>query len=94
MQYPLISEYIEAIRTAEDNMATLNNLRPVLDDKGRPVMSSGNFAVVFKMKSVDTGRCLLLSALSKIRKAVLRRINGFLRSWNSFLLLISYMFSI
>ena len=57
MNYPLISEYIEAIRTAEDNMATLNNLHPVLDDKGRPVMSSGNFAVVFKMKSIDTGRC-------------------------------------
>ncbi len=65
MKYPLISEYIEAIRTAEDNMATLNNLRPVLDDKGRPVMSSGNFAVVFKMKSVDTGRCYAIKCFIK-----------------------------
>ena len=65
MNYPLISEYIEAIRTAEDNMATLNNLRPVLDDKGRPVMSLGNFAVVFKMKSVDTGRCYAIKCFIK-----------------------------
>ena len=65
MKYPLISEYIEAIRTAEDNMATLNNLRPVLDDKGRPVMSLGNFAVVFKMKSIDTGRCYAIKCFIK-----------------------------
>ena len=49
MQYPLISEYISAIKDAEDNFATMTNLRPVLDLSGNPVMSSGNFAVVFKM---------------------------------------------
>ena len=65
MNYPLISEYIDAILSAEDNMATLNNLRPVLDDKGRPVMSSGNFAVVFKMKSIDTGRCYAIKCFIK-----------------------------
>ena len=65
MQYPLISEYIDAILSAEDNMATLNNLRPVLDDRGRPVMSSGNFAVVFKMKSVDSGRCYAIKCFIK-----------------------------
>ena len=48
MQYPLISEYIESVKDA-DNFATLTNLRPVLDNNGNPVMSSGNFAVVFKM---------------------------------------------
>ena len=52
MQYPLISEYIEAIRFAEDNFDKLSNLRPVLDSDGNPVMSSGNFAVFFKMKDV------------------------------------------
>ena len=46
-------------------MATLNNLRPVLDDRGRPVMSSGNFAVVFKMKSIDTGRCYAIKCFIK-----------------------------
>ena len=65
MQYPLISEYIDAILSAEDNMATLNNLSPALDDRGRPVMSSGNFAVVFKMKSVDTGRCYAIKCFIK-----------------------------
>ncbi|WP_170934988.1 leucine-rich repeat protein [Prevotella sp. P3-122] len=65
MQYPLISEYIDAILSAEDNMATLKNLSPVLDDRGRPVMSSGNFAVVFKMKSVDTGRCYAIKCFIK-----------------------------
>ena len=49
MNFPLISEYVEAIRNAEDNFDTLSHLRPLLDDDGNPVMSSGNFAVVFKM---------------------------------------------
>lgn len=40
MQYPLISEYIEAIRSAEDNFDQYSALRPVLDGKGNPVMSS------------------------------------------------------
>lgn len=65
MEYPLISEYIDAILSAEDNLATLNNLRPVLDDRGRPVMSSGNFAVVFKMRSVDSGRCYAVKCFIK-----------------------------
>lgn len=55
MNYPLISEYIEAIKSAEENFATLTNLRPVLDNDGNPIMSSGNFAVVFKMLDIATG---------------------------------------
>ena len=49
MQYPLISEYIEAIRLAADNFDKLSHLQPVLDGNGTPMMSSGSFAVVFKM---------------------------------------------
>lgn len=49
MQYPLISEYIEAILSSEDNFDKLSNLRPILDEYGNPIMTSGNFAVVFKM---------------------------------------------
>ena len=49
MQYPLISEYIEAILSSEDNLDKLSNLRPILDEYGNPIMSSGNFAVVFKI---------------------------------------------
>ena len=56
MNYPLISEYVEAIKAAEDNFDQLKHLRPVLDDDGEPVMTSGNFAVVFKMKDEQTGK--------------------------------------
>ena len=56
MPYPLISEYVEAIKAAEDNFDELKYLRPVLDDAGEPVMSSGNFAVVFKMEDEKTGK--------------------------------------
>lgn len=48
--YPLLSEYIDAILSSDDNFEQLKGLKPVLDDTGRPVMSSGNFAVVFKME--------------------------------------------
>lgn len=54
MIYPTISEYIESIKYPEDNFATLTNLRPILDDDGNPIMSSGNFAVVFKMQDRQT----------------------------------------
>ncbi len=50
MTYPLISEYVETVRNAEDNFEKLRNLRPVTDDNGNPVLTSGNFAVVFKMR--------------------------------------------
>lgn len=56
MNYPLISEYINAVKAAEENFDQLRSLRPVLDDLGEPVMSSGNFAVVFKMKDEQTGK--------------------------------------
>ena len=56
MNYPLITEYVEAIKAAEDNFDQLKHLRPVLGDDGEPVMTSGNFAVVFKMKDEHTGK--------------------------------------
>ena len=65
MNYPLISEYVEAIRSAEDNFDKLSNLRPVLDDNGNPIMSSGNFAVVFKMRDVSTDRLFAVKCFIK-----------------------------
>ena len=56
MIYPLISDYIESIKLAEDNFDELSYLRPVLDTDGQPVMSSGNFAVVFKMRDERDGK--------------------------------------
>lgn len=56
MNYPLISEYIVAIKSAEDNFDELSYLRPVLNDDGMPIMSVGGFSVVFKMKDKRDGK--------------------------------------
>ena len=56
MNYPLITEYIDAIKAPEDNFASLTSLLPVCDATGQPMMSSGNFAVVFKMNDKETGK--------------------------------------
>lgn len=65
MNYPLISEYIESIKLAEDNFDELSYLRPVLDADGQPVMSSGNFAVVFKMKDEREGKLYAVKCFLK-----------------------------
>ena len=65
MNYPLISEYIESIISAEDNFDKLNYLRPVLGTDGLPIMSSGNFAVVFKMKDVQSGKYYAIKCFLK-----------------------------
>ena len=65
MSYPLISEYIEAIKSAEDNFEELSYLRPVLGDDGLPVMTSGNFAVVFKMKDKQSGKLYAVKCFTK-----------------------------
>ncbi len=68
MNYPLISEYIEAIKSAEDNFEELSFLRPVLGDDGLPVFTSGNFAVVFKMKDEQSGKFYALKCFTKEQK--------------------------
>ncbi len=65
MPYPLISEYIEAIKSAEDSFKELTNLRPVLDEEGNPVMTSGNFAVVFKMMDEWDGKLYAVKCFTK-----------------------------
>ena len=65
MNYPLISEYIEAIKSAEDNFEELSYLRPVLGDDGLPLMTSGNFAVVFKMKEEQSEKFYAVKCFTK-----------------------------
>ena len=65
MQYPLISEYLVAIRDAHDNLDKLSHLVPVLDKYGEPYRSSGAFAVVFKMKEEQTGKCYALKCFTE-----------------------------
>ncbi len=65
MQYPLISEYLAAIREAKDNLDKLSHLVPVLDKYGEPYRCSGAFAVVFKMKDEQTGKCYALKCFTE-----------------------------
>lgn len=54
LSYPTVGQYTETIMQAakspDDYFDKLKHLRPILDSNGEPIMSGGNFAVVFKMK--------------------------------------------
>ena len=65
MQYPLISEYMAAIRDAHDNLDQLSHLVPVMDKYGEPYRSGGAFAVVFKMQDEQTGKCYALKCFTE-----------------------------
>ena len=60
-----ISEYVRAIQDAQNNLDKLAHLSPVLDDHGEPYRSSGAFAVVFKMKDEQTGKCYALKCFTE-----------------------------
>ena len=95
MIYPTISEYVESILLAEDNFDKLSSLRPVLDAKGRLVMSSGNFAVVFKMKDEESGKFYAIKCFIKDqegREENYQKISGELANvQSSYLCNISYL---
>ena len=95
MNYPLISEYIEAIKSAEDNFEELSYLRPVLGNDGLPVMTSGNFAVVFKMQDEQSGKLYAVKCFTKEqegRDEAYREISKQLkRTSSSYLVSIRYM---
>lgn len=65
MQYPLISEYVQAIADSESNLDQLSSLHPVLDEHDEPLRTSGAFAVVFKMQDEDTGKCYALKCFTE-----------------------------
>lgn len=65
MNYPLISEFIESIKSAEDNFEELSYLRPVLCDDGQPIMSAGGFSVVFKLKDERNGKLYAVKCFTK-----------------------------
>lgn len=65
MNYPLISEYIEAIKMAEENFNELKYLRPVLDQDGLPLMENGDNSVVFKMENQREGKFYAVKCFTK-----------------------------
>lgn len=54
MKYPTVSEYIESLRIASDNLATLTSLYLVLGTDGNPIYSKEGHGIVFRMKDGDT----------------------------------------
>lgn len=52
MNYPLITDYIDSIRFAENNFATLTNLRPVFEKDGKPLYIIEGNCIIFKMEDV------------------------------------------
>ena len=86
MQYPLISDYVAAIRGAKENLDKLAYLEPVLDNHGEPCRCNGDFAVVFKMKDPKTGRNYALKCFTdeqEGRGEAYRQIAGELASVDS-----------
>jgi hypothetical protein len=53
MTFPTIADYKQAI-AIPDSFATLTHLKPVAGLLGDVYFSSGNFAVVFKMRDTRT----------------------------------------
>lgn len=68
MKYPLISEYIESIKSSEDNFDELSYLKPVLGVNGEPIMSVGGFSVIFKMKDEQKGKFHAVKCFTKEQK--------------------------
>jgi formylglycine-generating enzyme required for sulfatase activity len=68
MLFPTIEEYKDAIRIAEHSLATLKEYEVVKTAAGEPWFSSGNFAVVFKMKHRSTGKLLALKCFTRFQE--------------------------
>ena len=65
MIYPLVSEYVDSILNSEENFDKLSDLTPVLDVQGKPIMSNGNYSVVFKMVNRITGNLYAIKCFTK-----------------------------
>lgn len=65
MNYLLISEYIVAI---ENNFGKLSCLRPVLGIDGQFLMTSGNYAVILKVKAEQREKFYVVKCFTKDQK--------------------------
>lgn len=54
MKYPTVSEYIESLRIASDDLVTLTSLKLVLGTGGNPIYSKEGHGIVFRMKDGNT----------------------------------------
>lgn len=65
MNFPLISEYIEAIKSAEDNFEQLKDLRPVQGDDELFLITFGILIVDFIIKDEEIMVQYVMRWLSK-----------------------------
>ena len=63
--YPSISNYVDAIKNAGYNFATLTDIRPVFDDNNNPIFCEGDNSVVFKMKDIKTGKLYAVKCFTR-----------------------------
>lgn len=71
LAYPTVGQYAEVIKDSAkapgEYFDKLKHLCPVLDSNGEPIMSSGNFAVVFKMKD-EYGKQYAVRCFHRVQK--------------------------
>ena len=71
MNYPLPSDYVDSIKFAEDNFASLTNLHPIFDKDDNPIYKNEGDCIIFQMKDVITDKeyyikCFLAEKLDRI----------------------------
>lgn len=55
MNYPSVSEYIDSLSYASDNLATRTTLSLILDPNGNPMYAKESHSIVFRMKDNSSG---------------------------------------
>ncbi len=86
MKYPSIEQYKDSIRLANHTLKTLSGYEPVYRSDGELWFSSGNFAVVFRLKHKDTGKELALKCFTRhqeSRKQNFHKISECLKDYPS-----------
>jgi len=86
MNYPSIEQYKDSIRLSEHTLKVLKDYMPVFRSDGELWFSSGNFAVVFKLKHRTTGREIALKCFTRHqegRKQNFQKISECLKNYPS-----------
>jgi formylglycine-generating enzyme required for sulfatase activity/predicted Ser/Thr protein kinase len=86
MKYPSIEQYKDSIRLANHTLKTLSGYEPVFRNDGELWFSSGNFAVVFKLKHKVTGKESALKCFTRhqeSRKQNFQKISECLKDYPS-----------
>ena len=72
MNYPLVTDYIDSIKFAKDNFASLTNLQPVYGNDGNPIYIIEGNCIIFKMEDIVSCmtfgvKCFLTENLDRVK---------------------------